>query len=307
MTALPLRDAPRSSGARLLASTWRQAGRSLVCPGAPRLDGRRVLVTGGSEGVGLGTCRGLLARGAEVVMASRSPAKGEAACAQLREGSGADARVAFEALDLSDLDRVRAFAAGLDGRFDAVVCNAGLWPRRHGLSPQGHELAFATNVLGHFLLLRWLAHDRLAEAARVVVVTGDIYVLAGDCMPDFSYRTPLGGMLAYCRSKLGNLWLAAELARRQPGLGVCAVHPGVVATSLGGRAGVLRRRFLLDADRGAQATLFAVSQPELPASGYLHNVLGAVRLPAGDPAADAAAAARAWQQWERLCEGWLPA
>ncbi len=140
------------SASRMLGSMWRQEARSLVCPETPRLDGQWALVTGGSEGVGLGTCRGLLQRGARVITASRSAAKGERACAQLKDEFGADAPVSHLPLDLSDLSRVEEAAAALamrlgDAHLDVLVCNAGLWPQRHGISPQGHELAFATNVL----------------------------------------------------------------------------------------------------------------------------------------------------------------
>ncbi len=303
-------------GRRMLGTVWRQEARSLVCPETPRLDGERALVTGGSEGVGLGTCRGLLQRGARVVMASRSAAKSERACAQLRGELGDDAPVSHLPLDLSDLSRVReaaaALATRLDGQhLDVLVCNAGLWPRRHGVSPQGHELAFATNVLGHFLLLRHLVGRHLAPDARVVIVTGDIYILASDCTPDYRYRTPLGGMLAYCRSKLGNLWLARELQRRHPPLRVRVAHPGVVATRLGGArtglADAISRRLLLDVEHGAQTTLYCVTQPELPDGAYLHNVLGIMQLGDDDPASDGSRAARLWDQCETLCRDHLPA
>jgi NAD(P)-dependent dehydrogenase (short-subunit alcohol dehydrogenase family) len=286
-----------------------------VCPETPRLDGQRALVTGGSEGVGLGTCRGLLQRGARVIMASRSAAKGEFACARLRAELGADAPVGFLPLDLADLSRVReavkALATQLGGeRLDALICNAGLWPRRHHVSPQGYELAFATNVLGHFLLLRHLVGRQLAADARVVIVTGDIYILANDCTPDYRYRTPFGGMLAYCRSKLGNLWLARELQRRRPELRVRVAHPGVVATSLGGQrkglADAFSRRTMLDVERGAQTTLYCVTQPDLPDGVYLHNVRGIMKLADDDPASDASRAARLWDQCETLCQGHLP-
>ncbi len=294
---------------------WRQAARSLVCPATPRLDGQHALVTGGSEGIGLGICRGLLERGARVTMASRSSAKGERAGAQLRGEFGTDAPVTFLPLDLSDLREVRkaalALAAELSGeRLDVLICNAGIWPRRHSVSAQGHELAFATNVLGHFLLLRHLAGRVLAADARVVIATGDIYVLASDCTPDYAYRTPLGGMLAYCRSKLGNLWLARELQRRHPELRVRVAHPGVVATSLGGaRKGLgdaVSRRMLLDVVRGAQTTLYCATQPGLPDGAYVHNVLGILQLDDDDPATDAMRAEQLWQQCETLCQGHLP-
>jgi len=300
----------------MLGASWRQRARSILCPDTPRLEGQRALVTGGTEGIGLATSRGLLARGARVVMAARSAAKGEHAGSQLRGELGEQLPLDFLPLDLSDLAQVDDAASRLATqlgaeRLDVLVCNAGLWPRRHSVSAQGHERAFATNVLGHFRLVRQLMGGLLANDARVVIVTGDIYVLVDDCTPDFAYRTPLGGMLAYCRSKLGDLWLAHELQRRHPELKVRAVHPGVVATSLGGPrkglAGAVSHQLLLDADGGAQASLYCATQPDLPKGAYVHNTHGIVKLPKGDPAADAARAQHFWELCEALCESRLPA
>ena len=164
---------------------------------------------------------------------------------------------------------------------DLVICNAGLWPQRHATSPQGHELAFATNVLGHFALLRDLsARGALARDARVVVLTGDIYVLASECTPDYEFRAPLGGMLAYCRSKLGDIWIARELQRRHPELHVAIAHPGVVATGLGGTPspGIdrIRRSLILPIERGAETSLFCATQP-VAKGAYIHNTLGEIR------------------------------
>ena len=171
-------------------------------------------------------------------------------------------------MDLSDLSSVRDGSRALadrlgDRRVDVIVCNAGVWPQRYNTSPQGHEIAFATNVLGHHLLLRYAADRMLVDTARVVILTGDIYVLARSCTPDYRYRTPLGGMLAYCRSKLGNHWLAAELQRKRSSLEVVVVHPGVVASNLGGSGGsfgeALRRRVMIDTNRGAQTSVYGVA------------------------------------------------
>jgi NAD(P)-dependent dehydrogenase (short-subunit alcohol dehydrogenase family) len=291
---------------RLLTAMWRQESRSLRCPETPRLDGRRALVTGGNAGIGLATCAGLLARGAEVVMAARNAAKAEAAHAALLRGAPAGATLSRVSLDLADLRSVEACARTLAERhapLDLAVCNAGLWPQRHELSPQGHELAFATNVLGHFALLRaLLASGTLRSDARVVIVTGDIYVMARECTPDFRFSGARGGMQAYCRSKLGDIWIARELQRRHPELHVVIAHPGVVATDLGGAGpgGLdgLRRRLMISPELGAQTPLYCATQP-LAKGVYVHNTLGEMAFDAGDPGGDDAAAERLWE----TCEG----
>jgi len=265
-------------------------------------------VTGGNAGIGLATCAGLLARGAEVVIASRDTAKAAAARETLLRGAAAGASVACVALDLADLRSVRAAAATLAERhapLDVAICNAGLWPQHHSLSPQGHELAFATNVLGHFALLRDLLRaGALVRNARVVVVTGDIYILAKDCTPDFAFTGRGGGMQAYCRSKLGDIWIARELQRRQPDLHVVIAHPGVVATNLGGAAPPLLERvrgaFMLSSACGAETPLFCATQPVAKAV-YIHNTLGEIRFAAGDPGGDDGRARRLWEECEALC------
>jgi hypothetical protein len=111
-------------------------------------------------------------------------------------------------------------------------------------------------------------------------------------------------MRAYCRSKLGNLWIAGELVRRSRQLSVYVVHPGVVATNLGGDAGALgnrlKRLVMIDAELGAQMPLVCCTQPGLENGAYYHNVLGHVRLADGDPARDERAAARLWETCEAL-------
>jgi retinol dehydrogenase-12 len=266
-------------------------------------------VTGGTRGIGLETTRGLALRGAEVVSASRDEASGMRVAGALRAALGVP--VHFAPLDLGDLgsiprtlDRVQGLLAGR--RLAVVVANAGVWPTRHARSAQGHELAFATNVLGHHALLRGaLELDLLADRSRVVVVTGDIYIMSSDCSSDYSYRGRFGGQQAYCRSKLGNLRYARELARRHPELRVHAVHPGVVASELAGSGagivGVFKRTAMLSPEQGAQTSLFCATQPDLESGTYYHNVLGRVVLHPDDPAANEVESAALWDRLEELC------
>jgi NAD(P)-dependent dehydrogenase (short-subunit alcohol dehydrogenase family) len=129
-------------------------------------------------------------------------------------------------------------------------------------------------------------------------VTGDIYVMARECTPDYRFEGARGGMSAYCRSKLGNVWIGRELQRRQPDLHVVIAHPGVVATALGGapspRVDRIRRRLMLPAERGADTPLFCATQP-VAKGAYVHNTLGEVALEGDDPGADRAGAERLWE------------
>jgi len=301
---------PVSVAGRMVRSMWRQSPRTAICPATPRLDGQIALVTGGSRGVGLETSRGLAVRGAETVSASRDEASGVRIAEAIQAEHGVPAH--FVPLDLADLESVPktldALEALLAGRrVNIVVANAGLWPTRHALSKQGHEIAFATNVLGHHALIRGaLERDFLDPQARIVVVTGDIYITSKSCSADYAYSGVRGGQTAYCRSKLGNLWYVRELARRHPAMRVHAVHPGVIASELGGGStglvGAIKRAIMLTPEQGAQTSLFCATQPGLESGTYYHNIMGRVELHPDDPAADEARAAELWELLESLCQ-----
>ncbi len=298
---------PRSKLRRMLMASFGQAARTPRCPETPRLDGKLAVVTGATGGIGLEIARGLARRGAEVIAPCRDAGRGDVLLALLRaESSGAHRCVQ---LDLEDLESARACAAEIarlvSGRpIDVLIENAGLWPQQYRKTRQGNEIAFGTNVLGHFALRRALQDAGLLPAARAVVLTGDIYVLESDCTPDFVWKGPRGGMRAYCRSKLGNLWIASELQRRFPALTVAVAHPGVVATNLGGSGGVIgelfRRQLMLTPEQGAQMPLWCATQPGIEKGGYYHNVLGRMRLDDHDAARDSEAARRLWEVCERL-------
>jgi len=293
---------PPSLLPRMRGAIWRQRALTPTCPDAPRLDGQLALVTGGNAGIGLETSLGLARRGAEVVIAARREAPARAALQRLAAETGGKGH--FVPLDLSDLRTVAPMLDAL-GRLaggrkvDRLVANAGVAPREYAVSPQGHELAFATNTLGHHLLIRRLLDRGWLTGGRVVLVTGDIYIMEKDCTPDFQYRGARGGQAAYSRSKLGTLWEAHELARRHPELEVVVVHPGVVASGLVATPGLLRWLFL-EPVAGAQTTLIAATQPGVR-DAYLHNTLGRVELAPEDPAMDARKAAALWETMERLC------
>mmetsp|Transcript_8247 Transcript_8247/g.34632 ORF Transcript_8247/g.34632 Transcript_8247/m.34632 type:complete len:310 (-) Transcript_8247:67-996(-) len=282
-----------------------QVSRSIVCPPEPTLEGKRALVTGGNNGIGLGTCRGLLERNAEIVMASRNAEKATAVCEELMASYNGCGSVSHSRLDLGDLRSVRECVEGLEGVFDIVVCNAGVWPTERSTTAQGHEVAFGTNVLGHFHLLQvMMEREILADNAVVIILTGDIYCTIDDCDSDYRYSDAKGCKDAYSRSKLGSIWIARELHRRHPSIAVRTVHPGVVATNLTTVPKWLTGILFIGEDLGAQTTLYSATQEGIPNGSYLHNVLGIVALAPPDPAADDQRAAAMWDLCEELCQSY---
>jgi len=236
------------------------------------LTGRTFLVTGANTGIGLATARALAARGGRVHIASRSPEKGQAAVAAIREATGSD-QVAFLRLDLASLASVReaarAFLA-LDEPLHVLINNAGVAGRR-GLTSDGFELIFGVNHLGHFALTSALLDCLTASQARIVNVASDAHLQAPGV--DFDrLRRPartIAAMREYAVSKLCNVLFTQELARRLAGTGVTAyaLHPGVVASDIWRRVPwpvrpLLTRR-MLSVDEGAQTSLYCATAPEL--------------------------------------------
>jgi NAD(P)-dependent dehydrogenase (short-subunit alcohol dehydrogenase family) len=312
MVDLPEYAAPSGALRRLVGSSLRQAARTRRCPDTPRLDRKLAVVTGATGGIGLEIARGLAQRGAALILPCRNLRKGEQTAQDIRSTVGEGVSIELVEMDLEDLESVRRAASEITravaGRsLELLVENAGIWPQRYAQTRQGHEIAFGVNLLAHFALRRELRRLGALTAGRVVVLTGDIYVLASECTPDFRWSGPIGGMQAYCRSKLGNLWIAAELARRSPALEVRTVHPGTVATNLGGELSTfgswIKRQIMIAPEQGAQMPLLCATQPGLESGGYWHNIHGRMRLAPEDPASDAASAAKLWETCEALAAG----
>jgi NAD(P)-dependent dehydrogenase (short-subunit alcohol dehydrogenase family) len=202
----------------------------------PRLDGKLALVTGGNAGIGLETCKGLIKRGAEVVILARNVQKAKYAMHIIE--NELNSRVHFVSLDLADLNSVTSAVENLgtlfpDRKIDVFIANAGIWPKKYSNSIQGYEIAYATNVLGHHVLIRNLQNRlKINTDSRIVMLTGDIYILADNCTPNFLYKSIKGRQEAYSRSKLGNLWWVHEWSKRNKGIEVYAVHPGIVDSNL---------------------------------------------------------------------------
>ena len=237
------------------------------------LSGKRCIVTGGASGIGIETSRALAAAGATVTLAVRRPEPTESIAADLRAFTGNPA-IDVRFLDLSDLRSVRRFVDGWRGPLHILVNNAGIMamPERE-LTPQGFELQFGTNFLGHFALTVWL-HQALIDArgARVVSLSssGHLFcpVIFDDLNFDFIPYTPFG---AYGQSKTATAVLAVGVTRRWADQGIFAnaVNPGAIATGLqkhtGGLKTPVERR--KTPEQGAATSVLAAASPLLDGIG----------------------------------------
>ena len=191
-----------------------------------------------------------------------------------------------------------------------LVENAGIMAADYAVSPQGHEISFATNVLGHFALRRGiLEQDLLAHNARMIIVTGDIYVLSKKIAAPI--MSGAGG-LAVCKPIAAASWVLdwPRIATPLPVLSVFMVHPGVRQPIWG--AAVMpdtdngRTRlwdgFTVTAEMGAVRICWPAPKPAgyVCHGSYYHNVHGEAELANDDPAMNDIAACALWERCLQL-------
>ncbi|KIF71838.1 short-chain dehydrogenase [Streptomyces sp. AcH 505] len=205
----------------------------------PDLSGKLALVTGGSDGIGLGLAGRLAAAGADVVLPVRNAAKGAAAVERIKADHPA-AKVSTRELDLASLASVAALGATLNGEarpVNILVNNAGLMtPPARQETEDGFELQFGTNHLGHFALTAHLLPLLRAGSARVTSQTSVGARTGGINWDDLAWKDSYNGSRAYSQSKIAVLMFALELERRSQagGWGITsnAAHPGITPSNL---------------------------------------------------------------------------
>jgi NAD(P)-dependent dehydrogenase (short-subunit alcohol dehydrogenase family) len=299
--------------------------------------GKRVVVTGASDGVGLGLALRLATAGAELVLPVRNEAKGAAAVERIR-AADPDVEVSTRALDLASLASVQKLAATLEaeGRpIHLLINNAGVMapPTRH-TTEDGFELQFGTNHLGHMALTGRLLPLLREGGARVTTVTSSAARSGKPDWEDLQAERGYAPVRAYNLSKLANLLFALELNRRSTagGWGIVsnAAHPGTTLTNLyasGPNLGrsrpspheaIVRRLarwglLVQSVDAGLLPLLYAATSPEAD-GGQLYGpdglgqfTGGPTRLAVYKSARDGATAARMWRVSEELTGVRFPA
>jgi NAD(P)-dependent dehydrogenase (short-subunit alcohol dehydrogenase family) len=245
------------------------------------VGGKRVVITGATNGIGLAAAEALATRGARLTLVARSEAKATAAAERIRAAGGQDVDIVIA--DLASQADVRQAAAEILARhstLDVLVNNAGVYLTTRQLTADGIETTWAVNHLAPFLLTNLLL-ERLKENAhaRIVTTASDAHVGAHVPFADldgkaaYAKRSMAGpGFVRYGETKLANVLFTAELARRLTGTGVTAncFHPGLVATGitreLGGVARITMRvvgAFSRRPRQGAETLVWLVDSPEV--------------------------------------------
>ena len=205
------------------------------------LSGRRMLVTGGTSGLGLETARVLAAHGAHVVITARDAGKAERAVAA-RAAAAPGATVEVRELDLASLASVHACADRLlaEGQpIHVLFANAGVMACPQGRTREGFETQIGTNHLGHFVFVGKVAPlvitERTGPHCRHLAPRGHRISGTSTSRTRTSSATAYDPWVAYGRSKTANALFAVELDRRlkSPGRAACALHPGGIQTELG--------------------------------------------------------------------------
>jgi NAD(P)-dependent dehydrogenase (short-subunit alcohol dehydrogenase family) len=260
---------------------------------------RVAIVTGASAGIGLYTTLGLARAGIRVVMVGRHSARTEAARKFVSERApGAELDIALA--NFSSLDEMRALAADIlakQERIDVLVNNAGMISRRYAVSADGYEMTVAVNHLAPFLLTRLLlarlkASAQGRRASRIVTVASQAHRGARLDVATITHPANWTPLSAYGRSKLANILFTRVLAQRLDPATVTAtcLHPGVIATDIGDRAGVIAglgwrfaKLFLPGPETGSQTSVFLATVAD-PTPFHGAYVIGK-RIVEPDPAA----------------------
>jgi NAD(P)-dependent dehydrogenase (short-subunit alcohol dehydrogenase family) len=299
------------------------------------LRGRVAIVTGASGGLGAESARVLAGAGAQVTLGCRDVEKGERVAASIREAldhgevldDGMAGRLRVEALDLLSFDSVRSFAKRFladHDRLHLLLNNAGVMACPFERTPEGHELQFQTNHLGHFLLTGLLLPALRAGApARIVNVSSAGHRFSPVVFDDVAYDSrPYDKWEAYGQAKTANVLHAVELDRllRDQGVRAFALHPGGIVTELGRHLdeddlAQFRERARTSSltwksvEAGAATSIFAATAPELEGRGGLYLEDCQVAQPAAGPdvaggihgwATDPEAAIRLWSLSEQM-------
>jgi len=275
------------------------------------MQGKVIVATGATSGIGEIAVVELARLGARVVFIARDAKRAEATLAKLEAaapGRGHRAHLADLSL-VAEARRIGGEIAASEARVDVLINNAGAIFSDRRVTAEGLEMTFALNHMAYFTLTKAL-RERLAGSApaRVVSTASAAHYGAKLDFDDLQCARGYSAWKAYNRSKLANILFTRELAKRLAGTGVSAncLHPGVVASRFGDEAGgwtarlfPFIKRFGISPAQGADTIVYLASSPEV--EGVSGEYFAKRRVKAPSPAArDDAAAAKLWEMSEAI-------
>ena len=277
------------------------------------MQGKTVVITGATSGIGQVAAERLAAMGARMVLVARDKARGEATLARVRKaGGGAAHSVHYADLSrLSEMKRVAAEIAAAEPRIDVLINNAGALFGSRQVTEDGLELTFALNHMSYFVLTHGLRERLQASApARVINTASDAHKGEKLDFSDLQSASNYRGLHVYGRSKLCNILYTSELARRWTGTGVTAhsLHPGFVATRFGDESGGMlsvgvriAKTFAISQEKGAETIVYLASSGDSEVTGasglYFYKCRPATPT---REARDEDSARKLWQESERI-------
>ncbi len=269
----------------------------------PAIEGKVILITGATYGIGKQTALESAQMGAQILVHGRDLDKTAKTCEELKLQTDNDAIFGFVA-DFADLNQVRKLVREVTNRFDhldVLVNNAGTYFKQRLLSAQGYELNFAIGHLAPFLLTNLLLDILLkSPSGRIVTVSSSAHASAVVDFDNLQGEKHFDGWQAYCLSKLGNLYMAFELADhlRDTKVSSNALHPGTIDTKLYRSTGfTYNSRSVVD---GAVTSVYLASDPEVEGISGKYFI----KKKAVNPAAiamDNQLRLRFWEESKKLC------
>jgi len=242
----------------------------------PTMRGKQCVITGGNSGIGKATALALADLGANIILVCRDEAKGEAAVADIQRRSNNKAISLINA-DLASLESVRELAVTLNDRLeqlDVLINNAGVMCEKRATSVDGFELQWAVNHLAPLLLTRLLQAPLARAKGRVVNVSSQVHRMGLIQFDDLQWQQKYKMFKSYGQSKLALIMCSNKLAEAWQPLGITinCLHPGVIATNLGGTP-KLMKLFLSGPDKGARTSVFLASSDQVEGitGGYFLN------------------------------------
>lgn len=239
------------------------------------MQGKVVVITGGTSGIGEVAALRLANMGARIVLVARDKTRGEATMTRLQSGNPSLAHSVYygDLSRISEMKRLATQIAAAEPRIDVLINNAGAMFGSRQVTEDNLELTFAVNHMAYFVLTLGVRERLFASSpARVVITASDAHKGRSLDFDDLQSTRGFGGIKVYGRSKLCNILFTRELARRWSGEGVTVncLHPGFVATRFGDSSGVFRSRavrlariFAISPEEGAETIVYLASSPDV--------------------------------------------